>query len=64
MYHRLDDESYMFERQPQLLHRLQVSHLGLVAVQMSAPSSIVAAAQVWAFAGMSAVRDSLSWFVM
>ncbi|XP_057520581.1 probable inactive ATP-dependent zinc metalloprotease FTSHI 1, chloroplastic [Amaranthus tricolor] len=24
VYHRLDDESYMFERQPQLLHRLQV----------------------------------------
>ncbi|KAI7994023.1 hypothetical protein LOK49_LG11G02840 [Camellia lanceoleosa] len=24
VFHRLDDESYMFERQPQLLHRLQV----------------------------------------
>ncbi|CAO2819240.1 unnamed protein product [Amaranthus hypochondriacus] len=24
VYHRLDDESYMFERRPQLLHRLQV----------------------------------------
>ena len=42
----------------------QIAHIGLVAVQISAPSSIVAAAQVWAFVGMSAVRDSLSWFVM
>ncbi|XP_021831786.1 LOW QUALITY PROTEIN: probable inactive ATP-dependent zinc metalloprotease FTSHI 1, chloroplastic [Prunus avium] len=25
VFHRLDDESYMFERRPQLLHRLQVS---------------------------------------
>lgn len=24
VFHRLDDESYMFERLPQLMHRLQV----------------------------------------
>lgn len=25
IFHRLDDEKYMFERRPQLLHRLQVA---------------------------------------
>ncbi|GMP96697.1 hypothetical protein CsSME_00045225 [Camellia sinensis var. sinensis] len=34
VFHRLDDESYMFERQPQLLHRLQVLLGGRAAEQV------------------------------
>lgn len=41
VFHRLDDESYIFERRPQLLHRLQVRHFSSTRFSVFSPSFTV-----------------------